>query len=69
MREALESIRDGNAPLQSMSAPGDGLGLQRVLLRDFPYQIVVREGLFDRQVVAVGHQSRRPGYWLRRLNT
>lgn len=67
MKIALGSIRNGTAPLQKIQGVGEGLGLQRMILRDFPYQIVVQERLFDRQVVAVGHQSRMPGYWLSRL--
>jgi hypothetical protein len=36
-------------------------------LRRFPYDIVVRERVDEIIVVAVAHQSRRPGYWKNRL--
>ena len=43
------------------------LGIRRALLNRFPYAVVFFE-LPDRlQVLAVAHTSRRPGYWLSRV--
>ncbi|MCU0761117.1 MAG: type II toxin-antitoxin system RelE/ParE family toxin [Steroidobacteraceae bacterium] len=63
MKLALASIRDGTAPMQTIPDSG----LQRMILRDFPYQIIVEERLLDRQVVAISHQARAPGYWRTRV--
>jgi plasmid stabilization system protein ParE len=43
-------------------------GTRRLLLRSFPYAIidVPRDG--GLLVVAFAHASRRPGYWIHRLN-
>ena len=43
------------------------LDIRRALLNRFPYAVVFLE-LPDRlQVLAVAHTSRRPGYWLNRI--
>lgn len=36
-------------------------------LRRFPFFVIYREFIADLEVVAVAHQSRKPGYWARRL--
>lgn len=42
-------------------------GLHRVLLRRFPYSLLYRVEEAQVLVLAVAHQSRRPGYWLDRI--
>ena len=37
--------------------------LRRLPLRRFPYSIVYHESPTALRVIAVAHQSRRPGYW------
>jgi hypothetical protein len=52
----------------SPTCPARGAaGVKRLLLKRFPYDIVVRELPEEIIVVAVAHQSRRPGYWQDRL--
>lgn len=48
--------------------PAHKYGTQKYRLRQFPYKIVyIIEG--DQiQVVAIAHDRRRPGYWLKRLD-
>ena len=40
---------------------------RRLLVRRFPYFVIYRERPDHLQVVAVAHQSRRPGYWRSRV--
>jgi plasmid stabilization system protein ParE len=63
---AIDLLEDEIVPLANL--PG-AAGTKRLLLRRFPYDIVVRELLEEIIVVAVAHQSRRPGYWKDRLRT
>jgi toxin ParE1/3/4 len=42
-------------------------GTRRVLVRRFPFGLVYRIWEEQLVVIAVAHQQRRPGYWLRRL--
>jgi len=61
--KAIEAIRSGG--LRTSPVPGvmRAKGARRILLRRYPYSIV----LFDRKeeivIVAFAHNSRRPGYW------
>ena len=41
-------------------------GFRRFLLSQFPFSVVYRENNQVIYIVAVMHNSRRPGYWLRR---
>jgi toxin ParE1/3/4 len=45
------------------------LGVRRFVLRDFPYTIIfdIQEELIS--VVAIAHMRRRPGYWLKRVES
>ena len=52
-------------PLEN--APPD-LDLRRAILRRFPYVLVFLELEVEIRLIAVAHTSRRPGYWLDRLN-
>ena len=51
-------VRPANLP----GAAGAGRA-KRLILRRFPYDVIVQERDEDVLVVAVAHQSRRPGYW------
>jgi toxin ParE1/3/4 len=42
--------------------------VRRFLMQRFPYAVVVACGSSEVVVIAVSHQRRRPGYWLRRLS-
>ncbi len=41
-------------------------GTRRALMRGFPYLIVFKVEPSEVIVVAISHQSRKPGYWKRR---
>ena len=38
-------------------------GARRLVMRRYPYSIIFRERSSVLEVIAVAHQSRRPGYW------
>ena len=42
-------------------------GTRRVLIRKFPFSLVYQLREEQLVIIAVAHQRRRPGYWLRRL--
>ncbi len=43
--------------------------VKRLMLKRFPFDVVVTESRDEIVVVAFAHQSRRPGYWSARLRT
>lgn len=66
---AIDLLEDDIVPLTTMPGKAGERGAMRLLLKRFPYDIVVRESPDEVTVVAVAHQSRRPGYWRDRLRT
>ena len=46
-----------------------GRGLRRALARRFPFMLIYSEEPEAVLVVAVAHQTRRPGYWRVRVET
>jgi len=64
----LDLLEEEVVPLASI--PGfTSSGAKRLILKRFPYDIVVREYSEEIVVVAIAHQSRRPGYWHKRVST
>jgi len=63
MEAALDVIEDGFLPLSPMPGISGNQGAQRLILRRFPYDIVVVDRGDQRLVVAFAHHSRKPGYW------
>jgi toxin ParE1/3/4 len=66
---AIDLLEDDIVPLTNMPGAAGARGIKRLVLRRFPYDIVVREFSDEIIVVAIAHQSRRPGYWRDRLRT
>ena len=63
VQQALRMISENpsiGAAVQRIRVPG---GARRLPVRRFPYFVIYRERLEHIQIVAVAHQSRRPGYW------
>lgn len=50
-----------------MSGHAGGLGAKRLMLRRFPYDIVVVERPSEVIVIAFAHHARKPGYWRNRI--
>lgn len=65
---ALDLLEDAVVPLTNMPGTAGSRGAKRLVLRRFPYDIIVRESSQEIIVVAIAHQSRRPGYWRNRLH-
>lgn len=63
---ALDLLEDEVIPLTNLPGKAGDRGAKRLVLRRFPYDIVVRESSLDIIVVAIAHHSRRPGYWRNR---
>lgn len=60
---ALDLLEEDIIPLTSMPGLTAAQDVKRLLLRRFPYAVVVRERGNEILVVAVAHHARRPGYW------
>ena len=64
---ALDLLEDEIVPLVSVPGIAGTRGVKRLLLRRFPYAVIVRERDAEVIVVAFAHTARRPGYWRGRL--
>jgi hypothetical protein len=64
---AFDILEQDVVPLTSVPGVAASRGVKRLLLRRFPYSIVVQQRGLEMLVIAVAHQARRPGYWRDRL--
>jgi len=64
---ALDLLEEEIVPLVALPGAAGVRGVKRLLLRRFPYAVVVRESSEEILVLALAHTARRPGYWRRRL--
>lgn len=64
----LDLLEQDIAPLTSVPGESGALGVKRLVLRRFPYSVIVREGSDEILVIAFAHHSRRPGYWRNRAS-
>lgn len=60
---ALDLLEEDIVPLVSLPGVAGARGVKRMLLRRFPYAIVVRQRDAEAVIIAFAHTSRRPGYW------
>lgn len=67
VQAALDLLEEDIVPLVNMPGSSGQKGAKRLVLRRFPYDIVVLPFRGELIVVAVAHHSRRPGYWKARL--
>jgi toxin ParE1/3/4 len=65
---AFERIRQGVDSLSPMEQYSGRFDIRRILLRRFPYAVIVLRRLDETLVVAIAHTRRRPLYWLDRVN-
>lgn len=63
IESAIDIIEDGFLPLSPVPGSSASRGAKRLILRRFPYDIVVVDRGDERIVVAFAHHSRKPGYW------
>jgi len=66
---ALDLLEEDIVPLTPVPGAAGERGAKRLILKRFPYDIVVRELSAEIVVIAVAHHSRRPGYWRNRSST
>ena len=66
---ALDLLEGEIVPLTTMPGLAGRRGAKKLMLRRFPYNIVVVERPNEYLVIAIAHQSRRPGYWRGRVRT
>ena len=65
---AIDLIEEDILPLSPMPGKSSAKGVKRLILKRFPYDIVVIEGETEIAVIAVAHHSRKPGYWRERIS-
>ena len=65
---ALDLLEQEIVPLTSVPGIAGTRGVKRLMLRRFPYSVVVLERETEVLVVAFAHHARRPGYWRDRLS-
>lgn len=66
---ALDLLEEEFVPLVSMPGTAGTHGAKRIILKRFPYDVVVKERDGEFLVIAIAHHSRRPGYWRDRKST
>ncbi len=66
---ALDLLEQDIVPLTNAPGIAGVRGVKRLLLRRFPYAVIVRERGGKMIVIAFAHHARRPGYWRDRLGT
>jgi len=64
---ALDLIEEDIFPLLLMPGLSGAMRAKRIVLRRFPFSIVIVERPSVTMVVAFAHQSRKPGYWRYRI--
>lgn len=67
LEAALDLIEEDILPLSPLPGESGNKGAKRLILRRFPFDIVVFDQARELLVVAVAHHSRKPGYWKGRL--
>lgn len=67
MDAALDLLEEEIVPLVAVPGNAGARGVKRLLLRRFPFAVIVREAAAEVTVIAFAHTSRRPGYWRGRL--
>jgi toxin ParE1/3/4 len=64
---ALDLIEEGVVPLSPLPGTAGAEGARRLILRRFPYDMVVIDREDQRIIVALAHHARKPGYWQGRI--
>ncbi len=64
---ALDLLEEEIVPLTSVPGAAGTRGVKRLMLRRFPYSVIVHERDAEIFVIAFAHHARRPGYWRDRM--
>lgn len=65
---AFDIIEDQIIPLSPMPNKTNRIDVKRLILRRFPFDIIVLERPQRTIIIAIAHQSRKPGYWRDRIS-
>lgn len=66
---AIGLLRGKMPPLLPVDGAARTLGAKRIILRRFPFSLIVIPRSDECIVVALAHHSRKPGYWHERIRT
>lgn len=66
---SLDFLEQEIIPLAAWSGSAGQRGVKHLMLRRFPFSVVVHETANEFVVIAIAQQSKQPGYWLSRLST
>ena len=66
---AIGLLRGKMPPLLPVDGNAGKKGAKRIILRRFPFSVIVIQRSDDYLVVALAHHSRKPGYWQGRIRT
>lgn len=66
---AFDIIEDKTLTLSPMPSKINLIGVKRLILKRFPFDIVVLERTTKTIIIAVAHQARKPGYWRDRITS
>lgn len=64
---ALDLLEQDIIPLASLPGIAGTSGIKRLILKRFPYAVIVHERDNEILVIAFAHHAMRPGYWRERL--
>jgi hypothetical protein len=67
INSALDLLEQDMVPLTPVPGIARARKVKRLLLKRFPYAVVIHERNDEILVLAFAHQMRRPGYWRKRL--
>lgn len=67
--EFIDDLRKARQQIADFPKSGSpiGRGIRRIILKQFPYQLVYRVEAAEIVVYAVAHLKRRPRYWRKRM--
>ncbi len=65
----IDLIAENILPLSPMPGKSGAMSVMRLILKRFPYDIVVIERELETVVIAIAHHHRKPGYWRERLGS
>jgi toxin ParE1/3/4 len=63
---ALDLLQEDIVPLTSVPFSARARSVKRLILKRFPFDVVVAERQGEVFVIAFAHHARRPGYWRQR---
>lgn len=64
---ALDLLEEEVVPLVPMPGVAGARGVKRLILRRFPFSVIVHVREREILVIAFAHHARRPGYWRARV--